>query len=57
MALQARVTRRLYFWRRVTVEAYCTQHVELVKNPYVGCGHCHEQRSGPSAFDLPVSGA
>ncbi len=56
MALQARVTRRLYFWRRVTVESYCTRHLAPVKNPHIGCGHCHEEQTRPSVFDLPVSG-
>ena len=54
MALQARVVRRLRFWRRVRAEAYCTRHLVRVRDPHVGCGHCHEERGAQSALDLPV---
>jgi len=28
-------------WRMV-VRAFCDEHLVAVKDPYVGCGHCHE---------------
>jgi hypothetical protein len=35
----------LRFWRgaRVVVTASCSQAQGPVANPYVGCGHCHEE--------------
>jgi hypothetical protein len=44
MVLEARVTRRwLGLSRRVEIYAVCTEHHLEVKDPYVGCGHCHPQ--------------
>ena len=40
IALRARLVRRR-LRRKVEVEAYCTRNKVAVKNPYVGCGHCH----------------
>jgi len=40
MRLRARLVRR-WMRRRVELEAYCTRQQVQVKNPYVGCGHCH----------------
>jgi len=53
MALQAHVARRLHFWERVQVEAFCTSRLVEVKDPYVGCGHCHDERAGADIFSLP----
>jgi hypothetical protein len=44
MVLEARVERRwLGLVRRVEIYAVCAEHHVEVKNPYVGCGHCHPQ--------------
>ncbi len=40
MALKARLVRR-WLRRQVVVTATCTRYQVEVKNPYVGCGHCH----------------
>lgn len=52
MILEARVRRRLWLLRRVAVEAFCTLMKEEVTEPMVGCGHCHEHRSGASILGL-----
>ncbi len=57
MALEAHVERRLRFWQRVAVEAFCTKYLTTVDNPYVGCGHCPEERARASILDLPVAPA
>ncbi len=31
--------------KKVEIEAYCLEQEEVVKNPEVGCGHCHENNS------------
>ena len=38
--------------RKVEVSAVCSKYLVPVPEPKVGCGHCHEARSGPSLFDL-----
>ena len=38
--------------RKVEVSAVCSKYLVPVPEPKVGCGHCHEGRSGPSLFDL-----
>jgi RNA polymerase subunit RPABC4/transcription elongation factor Spt4 len=54
MALQAQVARRwLGLVRRVEVYAVCTAQQVEVKDPYVGCGHCHPQTA--TIFDAPVA--
>ena len=53
MALEATVVRRLRFWKRVQIDAYCTKNLVEVSDPYVGCGHCHEERAGSAIFDTP----
>jgi len=55
LALQARAARRLFFWRRVQVEAYCTKHLVEIEDLYIGCGQCNQERAGRSAIGLPVS--
>jgi hypothetical protein len=40
MTLRARLLRR-WFRRRVQVTAFCEHSNVVVKNPYLGCGHCH----------------
>lgn len=46
MALEAQVVRQwLGLVRRVRVYAICVEHQVEVKDPYVGCGHCHPQAS------------
>lgn len=45
MRLHARIGRRPWrFWERerVLIMASCTRSRGPVKNPYVGCGQCHE---------------
>ncbi len=45
LALRARVGRTLFgLVQQVRVEAACREHRLEVKNPKVGCGHCHEYR-------------
>lgn len=41
----------LGFGGGVKVEGWCSKHFLDVKDPAVGCGHCHEENS-PSIFDL-----
>ena len=54
LVLEGRVTRRwLGLARRVEVYAVCTEHQMEVKNPYVGCGHCHQ---APTILDATVVG-
>ena len=44
MVLEAQVVRRwLGLVHRVEVYAVCTEYQVEVKNPYVGCGHCHPE--------------
>ena len=38
--------------RKVEVSAVCSKYLVPVPEPKVGCGHCHEARSGPSLSDL-----
>jgi hypothetical protein len=38
--------------RKVAVSAVCSEHLIAVPEPHVGCGHCHEGRSGAAIFDL-----
>jgi len=38
--------------RSVAVRAVCSKHLVEVSEPHVGCGHCHEGRSGATIFDL-----
>ncbi len=53
MALEAQVEKRLLGLRRqVTVEAVCAKYLESGFDPYVGCGHCHEERPGATIFEL-----
>lgn len=35
---------------KVRVSAYCTKHNIDIKDPYVGCPHCNEERPGLSLF-------
>ncbi|MFP4343269.1 MAG: hypothetical protein ACLFU8_01120 [Anaerolineales bacterium] len=46
MSLEGRIRRPgLRFWQgaRVVVTASCSRVRDTVANPYVGCGHCHEE--------------
>jgi hypothetical protein len=53
MVLQARVVRRwLGLVQRVAVYAVCSRNQIEVKDPYVGCGHCHS--SAPSILNAQV---
>ena len=42
MVLEARVGRRWAILRQVEVRAFCTLTGEVVAEPMVGCGRCHE---------------
>ena len=55
MAIEARIVRRLRFWKRVQIDAFCMKHYREVGNPYVGCGHCGEERPEAAVFDLPLA--
>lgn len=44
MSLTAWVGWRWLFWRQVQVRAYCSFSKQVVTEPHVGCGHCHETR-------------
>ncbi|MGD8625828.1 MAG: hypothetical protein PVF47_16870 [Anaerolineae bacterium] len=51
LVLEGRVEKRfLGLKRRVAVEAFCTKYLESGFDPHVGCGHCHEERSGAGLF-------
>lgn len=51
MVLEGRVTRGfLGLSRKVTVEAVCSKYLVEVREPHVGCGHCHEERPGAELF-------
>jgi len=52
MILKARIRRRWLFLRRVEVEAYCTLSGQPVAEPMVGCGRCHEHRTGAKGLGL-----
>jgi hypothetical protein len=41
MHLHARLVRRWPGRRKMVVTAHCSQQQTAVKDPYVGCGHCH----------------
>jgi hypothetical protein len=50
MVLEARVVRRWFgLVHRVEVYAVCTEYEVEVKDPYVGCGHCHPE--APRLFE------
>jgi len=54
MALEAQVKRGfLGLTRRVEVLAVCTLTATEVREPRVGCGHCHEHRPGATIFAAP----
>ena len=44
MELEATVGRRWLVLRQVRVRAYCRRTEQIVADPMVGCGHCHEER-------------
>lgn len=47
LVLEGTVARRLLGLRRqVAVHAVCTKVLADVAEPYVGCGHCHEELAG-----------
>jgi hypothetical protein len=46
-------SRFLGLGRRVRVGAICSKYLVEVEQPYVGCGHCHEERSGAALIDRP----
>jgi hypothetical protein len=51
LVLEGRVRRGfLGLSRRVEVGAVCSKHLVDVAAPHVGCGHCHEERSGAELF-------
>ena len=39
---------------KVEVSAVCSKYLVAVPEPHVGCGRCHEGRSGASIFDLDI---
>ncbi len=49
LALEAKVVRRLFFWKRVEVFALCSKHLIEIENPYVGCPQCRAEQSGAAA--------
>mgnify|MGYP005860990495 CR=1 FL=1 len=55
LALEAKVTRRMRFWKQVEVQAYCTRHLQEIEDPYAGCPQCRIEAGRPSILDLPVS--
>jgi hypothetical protein len=51
LVLEGRVGRRfLGLSRRVEVSAVCSKYLVDVREPHVGCGHCHEERPGAELF-------
>jgi hypothetical protein len=47
LVLEARVTKGfLGLSRHVEVSAVCSKYLVDVREPHVGCGHCHEERAG-----------
>lgn len=44
LVLEAWVGRRWLVIPQVKVSAYCTLTEQMVADPMVGCGHCHETR-------------
>jgi hypothetical protein len=44
MELEAWVGRRWLVLPQVRVRAFCTRTKQVVADPMVGCGHCHEER-------------
>jgi hypothetical protein len=53
LVLEGRVERRLLgLSRKVAVTAVCSKYLVDVPEPHVGCGHCHEERSGAALFDV-----
>jgi hypothetical protein len=44
MVLEAWVGRRWLLIRQVQIRAYCTFSKQQVADPFVGCGHCHEDQ-------------
>lgn len=53
LVLEGRVEKGLLrLMRRVVVSAVCSKHLVEVKEPHVGCGHCHEERPGAAVFGL-----
>ena len=55
LALEARVVRRLRFWKSVQVEAYCTRHLAEIPEPRVGCAQCRQEMASQSILGLPVA--
>jgi hypothetical protein len=52
MALEAGVVKGfLGLTRRVEVYAVCTLTLNVVQEPRVGCGQCHQHRPGAVIFD------
>ena len=44
LVLRARIGKTFFGWlAQVQVEAACREHRVEVKQPRVGCGHCHEK--------------
>jgi hypothetical protein len=51
MVLEGRVTKGfLGLSRKVAVEAVCSKYLVEVREPHIGCGHCHEERPGADLF-------
>ena len=42
MSLRPQITSILGFRRRVQVTAYCRKTSQVVQEPHVGCGSCHQ---------------
>jgi hypothetical protein len=40
----------LGFGHKVRLAAVCSKHLVKVDQPHIGCGRCHEERPGASAF-------
>ena len=53
LVLDAQVTKRLLgLVQGVEVTGWCSQYFLDVKDPAIGCGHCHEEQGRPSILDL-----
>ena len=55
MVLDARVVKRFFGLSQAVESAWCSEYFEDVKQPHVGCGHCHEFTGGHSILDGKVA--
>jgi hypothetical protein len=53
LVLEGRVEKRLLgLKRQVAATGVCAKHLLEVTEPKVGCGHCHEERSGATLWSV-----